>query len=1103
MTSAFQIGLDILPAAMGFADLVLSTPGKPAVTIRNLSRSQLQRAIEPLRARSNTAPSHATLADVGKDLFRWIDGDARHVSNILASVPNGTPAIHLRICAAHDMAELPWELLHDGRRFLIDDHPVAVLPIRCKRTTAPTPAPPANRPMALAFMAASAEGHGLASLDFEAEEAAILHGVQGTADAPTDIQLFVEESGTSDGLKEFLALQPDPGFDVVHLTGHAGHSKNGHPVFVFEDAQGAPALASPADVAEAIGRRPRLLFLSACLTGSAAASGQSMAGELLERGFPAVLGWARPVRDRHATTTAAKLYRKLGNGMPLDQALLEVLRELRDAKKELLPDAKDPAPDWHLLRLFAESDVGCALVTSPRAADRHQPKARPAAESDFLDPVTRTVRVAGRTSFVGRRRLLQRALRDMQQPPMGTFGVLLHGQGGRGKSSLAARVCERIAISRQRVVIHGPLRLDLLLEGLINGLPPGQQPALKSSVFASNYPPDISLGIALAGLREARCSPPLIVLDDFEQNQPNAERGDLGLTTDAAQHLEALMRAIKNNSPAARILITGRYLLPPGFAARMVSVPVPPMESAGVGKLVYRLSGALPPEAPKPNEDILAEARRLADGNPRLFKRLFKALNVPGMGVQDLLNELDRVANAFREEILLRKLVAVLTPEARALLGRLLLLELPVPRAVVDAAAEGSSHDLTTSMLERATGLGLMDVYADGMGLQYRVPRQLLEGNPALIATPRDAELRRHAGRLLVAAEAAWWPKGSEPTEAQLLELLRLASWADDKPRMARAAALVTTGWLHRNAYGPTRTLLKEDVGVDHLTSIGFMNLARAELAMGEGEAAGTWLERAEHACLADTDADVARVKFYRAAWLEQRGRWEEALRILTEDLLPVFERLGDVRSRAVTQGKIADILKARGELEEALRIRKEEELAVYERLGDVHQRAVTQGKIADILMARGELEEALRILTEDLLPVFERLGDVHQRAVTQGKIADILKARGELEEALRIRKEEELAVYERLGDVRSLIVGRTKLALLLIQRGRGEDEQEIIGLLVWSFFEARRRGFPEADTIMGILGQLGVTPELLATIARGPAPPAGGLPHDSPPFPI
>ena len=60
--------------------------------------------------------------------------------------------------------------------------------------------------------------------------------------------------------------------------------------------------------------------------------------------------------------------------------------------------------------------------------------------------------------------------------------------------------------------------------------------------------------------------------------------------------------------------------------------------------------------------------------------------------------------------------------------------------------------------------------------------------------------------------------------------------------------------------------------------------------------------------------------------------------------------------------GKIADILSARGELDEALRIRREEELPVYERLGDVRERAVTMGNIADILYARGDLDEALRI---------------------------------------------------------------------------------------------------------------------------------------------
>ena len=115
-----------------------------------------------------------------------------------------------------------------------------------------------------------------------------------------------------------------------------------------------------------------------------------------------------------------------------------------------------------------------------------------------------------------------------------------------------------------------------------------------------------------------------------------------------------------------------------------------------------------------------------------------------------------------------------------------------------------------------------------------------------------------------------------------------------------------------------------------------------------------------------------------------------------------MFESLGDVRSRAVTMGKIADILQARGQLDEALKIRNEEELPVYQRLGDVRSRAVTMGKIADILQARGQLDEALKIRTEEELPVYERLGDVRSRAVTMGKIADILQARGQLDEALQ-----------------------------------------------------------------------------------------------------
>ncbi|MFZ4702987.1 MAG: tetratricopeptide repeat protein, partial [Candidatus Methylumidiphilus sp.] len=122
-------------------------------------------------------------------------------------------------------------------------------------------------------------------------------------------------------------------------------------------------------------------------------------------------------------------------------------------------------------------------------------------------------------------------------------------------------------------------------------------------------------------------------------------------------------------------------------------------------------------------------------------------------------------------------------------------------------------------------------------------------------------------------------------------------------------------------------------------------------------------------------------------------GEWDKALHIRTEEQLPVYERLGDVQQKAITLGKIADIMRAKGQLGEALRILTDELLPVFERLGNVREKAVTQGNIADILQARGQLDEALHILTDELLPVFDRLGNVREKAVTQGRIADILQA--------------------------------------------------------------------------------------------------------------
>jgi tetratricopeptide (TPR) repeat protein len=89
----------------------------------------------------------------------------------------------------------------------------------------------------------------------------------------------------------------------------------------------------------------------------------------------------------------------------------------------------------------------------------------------------------------------------------------------------------------------------------------------------------------------------------------------------------------------------------------------------------------------------------------------------------------------------------------------------------------------------------------------------------------------------------------------------------------------------------------------------------------------------------------------------------------------PAYERFGDVRSRAIARGRLADVLFERGGLIEALRIRRDEELPLYEWLGDVRSQAILLGKIADALVAIGDFEGALGARRESLATA-QQLGD-------------------------------------------------------------------------------------------------------------------------------
>ena len=393
-------------------------------TSQILNLAEIQELLEAERV--NYTEQNPRLVEFGQRLFNWLDGSGRWLSRLIDG--QSDRLLVLAIDCSQGLAILPWETLHDGRQFLIDGVNPTIVPVRwiVKKENRETEALP-ERPLQVLFMATAPE-EVEPVLAFEVEESLILQATAGMG-----LDLRVEESGC---LTELNALWGRLGgnFDVFHLSGHAGitSGEKVEPVFITESETGECVYATAQDLAQVFQPRfPALIFLSGCRTGQGMANQaetavSSMAEQLIQQGAIAVLGWGLPVFDRTAILAAMALYQGLAEGRPLPEALALTYTALRQQK----------VTDWHLLRLYVQGNGIGALVAPPGdiVYERSQP------QQLFLDPLTQQVRVAAPDEFVGRRRILQAGLRQLRKDR----GLLLYGLGGVGKSTIAARLLERL-----------------------------------------------------------------------------------------------------------------------------------------------------------------------------------------------------------------------------------------------------------------------------------------------------------------------------------------------------------------------------------------------------------------------------------------------------------------------------------------------------------------------------------------------------------------------------------------------------------------------------------------------------------------------------------
>lgn len=562
------------------------------------------------------------LIAIGREMFAWLDEagwasawQAGGGDRILDVIASGDPDEQEAA-----LLDAPWELLANAKGFLADDDRMFV---PCRRLGPPgTVWTPQHGDLQILFMAAAVEGQS--ELDFEQEESGILEATKNVR----DVRVIVEESGTLAELGARLSQDEGP-FEVVHISCHGTITEETGPVLLLETAEGDADLVGPRDIARAIGAMPpALVFFSACR--SAARGKGELAASFAARiaaVVPNVIGWDGSVYDLDATDFACAFYHELGRmrNVPAAAAAARMALLKKRARQE-------GGTHWHLARAYAGVGGGGPLCVAKGKLRRHVADAEVKA---FLDRNRGRVEVAGRHAFVGRRRVLQSVLRRFKE---GSAGVLVHGMGALGKSSVAARISSRVQL-RTCVIFERYDALEILGE-MIDLLPTAAQRTAERSQWTDIVRTDPS---ALADILKdwlegpLNADPILLIIDDLERILETPQPGDV-LTGVAAEYrlpLAAVLSAFERARTRSRLLLTSRYdfTLPDGRGSdRAVSLARQPLREMTLEerlkqlRTAARLAGTALSRRDAEALSLCEQALELGGGNPGLQAALTKPL---------------------------------------------------------------------------------------------------------------------------------------------------------------------------------------------------------------------------------------------------------------------------------------------------------------------------------------------------------------------------------------------------------------------------------------------------------------------------------------------
>lgn len=634
--------------------------------------------------------------DTGKKLYRFLDGDAGHLTRALteAGQYGGSLVLHLRECS--DISHWPFELLARGDNYL---PPYRLHLVRClspwgeKKKNLPE-----NRPLRLLFMACSTTDSPLES-NYEKDEETIF---KITENIPVDMD--VEDSGSLEGLRRRLELEQ---YDVVHLSGYTGTDDRGRSYFVMEDEAGGGRRVSPDQLwREAlIENPPRMLFFSATPASrkpGAEAAAPFSAIMVDKYRLPASLEWERPVGDERARHAAETIYRQLTRG----KSILDAVQRCRYQLITGFPSS--PSLDWSFLRLFSTGQPLGALVKEGR-----KQSARPRY-------ITNNHRGEDAVEgFVGRRRPLQHCIKTLLHDGK-KIGVLLHGAAGVGKSALAGKIRHRFK-DHTVIPVLGALIAPVLTSALKDAFVAANDTNGLSILESGDPMAEQLTAMCAAGFRENNY---LLLLDNFEQNLEGADRGRPDhLLPEAAEALQTLLHYLPLSGKMTQLIITSRYLFSLTEQSRdLVKERLEPVCLSGFHaveqrKKVRRLKHIFNYGEPSDTVALTAAGR----GNPLLMEWLDQAIGsvTAGEETQPLEDVVKKTQTVFNQKFHLPELVRYGGSELEHFLRCVSVFRRPVTIHGLELVGKNAGMKDWRPLLLRGIELSLVEI--EHVHMSYRV----------------------------------------------------------------------------------------------------------------------------------------------------------------------------------------------------------------------------------------------------------------------------------------------------------------------------------------------------------------------------------------------